>query len=400
MNRIGFVLTLGALAAVSATAIDICIPALPEIGRTLGTSPAAGAALVTGYLLGYGPGQLFWGPFSDRFGRMALLHLAICGFIVASIACALADTLEFLVAMRTVQGLMGGGAPAIARAIARDQGGGPETASLISTMAVIIGGAPLIAPVIGSGMLTFADWRWIFGFLAVFGVLLLVGILVFLGRRRRREKREWVSVADYVQSASVLFRAQEFLLGIGISSSVFGGYATILGASAVIAQERYGVAPQAFGPIFSIAALTFMTGATTARKMLRRVPLRRFLLAGAAVAACAGTGFFVAYSANLSLVPFWALICVYTFAFGLLMPTAASMALEPAGATAGLASSIIGTVQILTGALTSKLVVSGVFGDSYASLCLIIAAAATSVVLLALVSQRIGKPAPDKDARH
>jgi DHA1 family bicyclomycin/chloramphenicol resistance-like MFS transporter len=396
MNRIGFVLTLGAIAAISATAIDICIPALPEIGRTLGSSPQQGAALVTGYLLGYGPGQLLWGPLSDRFGRMGLLYLAIFGFIAASIGCALAETLDFLVIMRAVQGITGGGAPAIARAIARDQGGGPETAALLSSMAVIIGGAPLLAPLVGSGMLTFADWRWIFGFLALFGVLLVAGVAMFLGRRRRRDKREWVSVRSYVRSAGGLFRAPEFLLGIGISSAVFGGYATILGASAVIAEERFDISPEAFGPIFSIAALTFMAGATTARKMLRRLPLRRFLLAGAAAAACAGIGFAVACGADLAIGPFWAIVCIYTFAFGLLMPTATGMALEPAGAVAGLASSIIGTVQTLMGALSSQLVVAGVLGDSYASLCLIIAGAAAIVVVLALASQRIGASPSDR----
>lgn len=393
MDRIAFVLTLGAIAAISATAIDICIPALPEIGRTLGSTPEAGAALVTGYLLGYGPGQLLWGPLSDRYGRMGLLYLAIFGFIAASIACALSPSLDLLVTMRVVQGLTGGGAPAIARAIARDQGGGPETAALLSTMAVIIGGAPLVAPVIGSGMLTFADWRWIFGFLALFGVALVICIALFLGRRRRRDRRDWISFRSYFRTATGLFRAPEFLLGIGISSSVFGGYATVLGAGAVIANERFGVSPEAFGPIFSIAALAFMAGATTARKMLRRLPLRRFLLAGAAVVACAGIGFIVAYIVGFSLVPFWAIVSVYTFAFGLLMPTATSMALEPAGPVAGLASSIIGTIQTLMGALSSKLVVAGIFGDSYESMCLLIAASAAVIVPLALASQAVGRDA-------
>jgi MFS transporter, DHA1 family, multidrug resistance protein len=394
MSRIGFVLTLGALAAVSATAIDICIPALPEIGRMLGASPEAGAALVTAYLLGYGPGQLIWGPLSDRYGRLGPLYVTACGFVATSVACALAGSLEFLVAMRFLQGLMGGGAPVIARAIARDQGGGPETAKLISTMTVLIGGAPLVAPVIGSGMLTFTDWRWIFGFLVVFGIGLLAGIVLFLGRRRRRAQRENVSMAAYARSALLLFRAPEFLLGMGVGSSVFSGYATVLSASAVIAQERYGIAPQSFGPIFSIAALAFMMGSTTARQSLRRFPSNRLLLAGGVVALCAGIGFAAGYFVSLPLVPLWIFICIYTFAFGLLAPVAMAMALEPAGLIAGLASSIIGTVQILVGAGSSSLVVAGMLGDSYASQCLIMAASAVVTFMLALLSQRFRRPTP------
>lgn len=393
MSRIGFILTLGALAAISATAIDICIPALPEIGRTLGSSPEAGAALITGYLLGYGPGQLFWGPLSDRHGRLGPLYITVVGFVITSIGCSLAGSLDFLVAMRFLQGLMGGGAPAIARAIARDQGGGPETARLISTMTLLIGGAPLVAPVIGSGLLTFTGWRWIFGFLVVFGILLLAGVFFFLGRRRRRKRRDARPVAAYVRSALPLLRSPEFFLGIGIASSVFGGYAAILAASAVIAQERYGIAPQSFGPIFSIAALTYMMGSTTARQSLRRVSLQRLLLVGAGVGACAGIGFAAASQAALPLVPLWILVCLYTFAFGLLNPVATAMALEPAGAIAGLASSIIGTVQILAGAASSKLVVAGLFGDSYVSLCVIIAISAAMFFVLVLLSRRVRRPA-------
>jgi DHA1 family bicyclomycin/chloramphenicol resistance-like MFS transporter len=388
MGSIGFVLTLGALAGVSAMAIDICIPALPEIARALGSSPDAGAALVTGYLLGYGPGQLFWGPLSDRYGRVGPLYIAVAGFLAASIACALADSLEFLIYMRFVQGLTGGGAPAIARAIARDQGGGPETAKLISTMTIIIGGAPLVAPTLGSGLLTLGHWRWTFGFLVLFGLFLLAGIYLFLGQRKRRARREAVTVGAYARSALPLFRASDFLLGIGISSSIFCGYAAFLAVGATVALARYAVSPGAFGPLFSIAAIAFIFGSAAARQSLKRFHRRRLLLGGAIVAVVAGVGLAAINASQPPLVGLWVLICLYIFSFGLLVPTATAMALEPAGLNAGLASSIIGTVQILAGALSSKLVVLGVLGDSYRSLCLIMAASTAAALVFALLSWR------------
>jgi DHA1 family bicyclomycin/chloramphenicol resistance-like MFS transporter len=394
MNSIGFVFTLGALAAVSATAIDICIPALPEIAHAFGASPEAGAALVTGYLLGYGPGQLFWGPVSDRFGRIGPLYVSVFGFLAASIACTVAGSFELLVGMRFLQGLTGGGAPAIARAIARDQGGGPETAALISTMTVIVGGAPLVAPAIGSGLLTLADWRWVFGFLVLFGLMLLVGIFFFLGRRRRRASREAVSAAAYARSALPLFRAPEFLLGIGVSSALFCGYASFLAVGAAMAHSRYGVTAEAFGPVFSIAAMAFIFGSMTARQSLRRVHRRWLLLGGALVVVLAGSGFGAISPAQPPMAVLWLLLCLYIFSFGLLVPMATAMALEPAGANAGLASSIIGTVQILAGALSSHLAASGLLGESYVSLCLIMAASAILAFVLALVSFRIAGRRP------
>lgn len=392
MNKLGFVLTLGALAAVSATAIDIALPAQPEIGRTLGASPEAGAALVSGYLLGYGPGQLIWGPLSDRFGRIGLLYLSVIGFIVTSLACALAGSLDVLFVLRFAQGITGGGAPAIARAIARDQGGGRETAGLISSMTIIIGGAPLVAPLIGSGLLAVADWRWIFGFLALFGLALIGGIACFLGQRKRREKRNWVSASVYATTALRMLREPEFLLGIGIAASVFSGYAAVLGAGAVITQDRYGVSPEAFGPLFSIAAFSFVIGSSAVRRILRRQPLDRAVAVGTVVVAIAGLGLAAAYVVDLSLIPFWGLVCIYTAAFGMLMPTGTSMALEPAGEVAGLAASIIGTGPTLIGALSSTLVVSGMLGNSYESLCLIAAGSAVIIVMLVLISQKVHRP--------
>jgi DHA1 family bicyclomycin/chloramphenicol resistance-like MFS transporter len=388
MHRIGFVFTLGALAAVSATAIDICIPAQPEIARHFGASPEAGAALVTGYLLGYGPGQLFWGPISDRFGRLGPLYVSVFGFLAASVACALAGSLELLIGMRFLQGLMGGAAPVIARAIARDQGGGPETAALISTMTVIVGGAPLVAPALGSGLLTLAGWRWVFGFLVLFGLLLLTSIFFFLGQRKRRASRQAVSVAAYARSALPLFRAPEFLLGIGISSAIFGGYAAFLAIGAAVAQSRYGVTPEAFGPIFSIAAVAFIFGSMTARQTLRRFHRRWLLLAGALVALAAGSGLGAMSQAAPPIAALWLLLCLYIFSFGLLVPTSTAMALEPAGANAGLASSIIGTTQILAGAFSSDLAASGFLGESYVALCLIMAASAILAFALALLGVR------------
>jgi DHA1 family bicyclomycin/chloramphenicol resistance-like MFS transporter len=388
MGSIGFVFTLGALAAVSATAIDICIPALPEIARAFGASPEAGAALVTGYLLGYGPGQLFWGPLSDRFGRIGPLYVSVLGFLAASIACALAGSFELLVAMRFLQGLTGGGAPAIARAVARDQGGGPDTAALISTMTVIVGGAPLVAPAVGSGLLTLADWRWVFGFLVAFGLMLLACIFLFLGRRKRRAIRAAVSVSAYVRSVLPLFRAPEFLLGIGVSSSLFCGYAAFLAVGAAVAQSRYGVTAEAFGPVFSIAALAFIFGSMTARQSVRRFQRRWLMLAGAVVALLAGSGLGAISQAHPPMAALWLLLCLYIFSFGLLVPMSTAMALEPAGASAGLASSIIGTVQILAGALSSKLAAAGFFGKTYIALCLIMGVSAVLAFAFALLSLR------------
>lgn len=389
MERPGFVLTLGALAAVTATAIDICIPAQPEIARELGQDPTAGAALVSFFMLGYGAGQLFWGPFSDRYGRLPLLYLSLAGFLIASLLCATTSSMDLLIWARLVQGLLGGGAPVIARAIARDQGGGPQTAALISTMTIVLGAAPLVAPSIGSGLLTLTDWRGIFWFLCLFALALLVLVFIFL--RGQSPPRERQSLAPYLLGALLVLRARDFLLGTAISAVVFLGYAAFLSVGALVAQERYEVSPTAFGPIFAIAALAFILGSVAARQAIRRVSLDRVILVGALLGSLAGVGLFLSAERDLDLVSFWALLSGYILGFGMLLPVAVAKALEPAGPAAGAASSMMGVIQVLCGALGAELAASGLFTSTYQALCLIMPASMAAALVLALLSSALGK---------
>ena len=385
-GNLAFVVTLGALAAVSATTVDVCIPAQPEIARAYGAAPAAGAALVSVYLLGYGPGQLLWGPLADRFGRRPPLFVSLAGFIAASAVCALAGSFEVLLLGRAVQGLFGAASPVIARAIARDQGGGAASASLITAMTIVLGGAPLLAPAIGSGLLVLFDWPAIFWFLVLFGLLTALSAYLVLAESLPPDRRVSLSPAGRLQDARRLFAAREFLVGMGISASIFAGYAALLSIGAAVALERYEVSAEAFGPLFTLAAIAFVVGSVVARQAVRRFGVQAVLSLGAAVAGLAGAGLAFAAGAALSLPVFWGLVGLYVLAFGLLLPAATALALEPAGAMAGFGSSLIGTLQVLTGAGGAQLAAAGAWPSSYAALCWVMAGSAGLCLAVRIVS--------------
>ena len=385
-NDLAFVVTLGALAAVSATTVDVCLPAQPEIARAYGAAPAAGAALVSAYLVGYGPGQLLWGPLADRFGRRPPLFLSLAGFILASAVCALAGSFELLLLARGVQGLFGAASPVIARAIARDQGGGPATAALISTMTVVLGAAPLLAPAIGSGLLVLFEWPAIFWFLVLFGMATAVSCYLVLSESLPRERRRRLSLAGPLAASRRLFAARDFLVGVGVSGTIFAGYAALLSLGAAVALERYDVAAEAFGPLFTLAAVAFVAGSVIARQGVRRFGVQAVLTLGAGIAGLAGAGLALAAGADLALPVFWGLVGLYVLAFGLLLPAATALALEPAGEMAGFGSSLIGALQVLAGALGAQLAATGPWPDSYAALCWVMAGAAGLCLAVRLLS--------------
>jgi DHA1 family bicyclomycin/chloramphenicol resistance-like MFS transporter len=387
MSRVSFVLTLGALTAVSPATVDICVPAQPEIAAALGASPAAGATLVSAYLLGFGPGQFLWGPLSDRYGRMLPLYFAISGFVVASIVCATTESFTVLIIARAFQGFMGGGAPVIARAIARDQGGGPKTARLLSTMMVVLGVAPLLAPMVGSGLLAVAEWRVIFWALSLFGVLLIVGTLVFVRGRSAHEVISTVSITRYFAAVVPVLSTRAFLFGTALSTTIFLGYASFLAVGALLAEQRYGISPEAYGPLFAVSAAAFVLGAIVARRVSVRLGQEQLLLIGSIIAAVAAVGMTIFYGRTTIALPlFWAILWVYVFAFGILLPTATAKALEPAGETAGAASSVSGGVGVGAAVIGAELASTQIFNDSYDAVCFMMALSGFSCLATQLLS--------------
>ncbi len=371
-RRIGFVVTLGALAAVSATAIDVMIPAQPTIARDFGVEASAGAALVSAYFLGYGPGQLFWGPVSDRFGRLGPLSIALAGFVIASLGCALTDSFDLLLILRGIQGLLGGAAPVIARAIARDQGR-EQSATLLTTMTVILGVAPLLAPSVGSGLLALFDWRSIFYFLVLFGILTALGSFFFLGETGFQKNLGALAPRIFALSARTLFRAPDFLFGIAISATVFCGYSAFLAMGAAVMNAAFGISPEAFGPVFGLTAIAFLVGSSLARFLVRRWGPERLLTIGAGIVGLVGGLQLLALGAKPDLTIYWVLLCGYFLAMGMILPCATAKALGPAGGMAGVASSFIGVIQTIAGALGSTLAATAFLGDSYMMLSLVMA---------------------------
>lgn len=367
-----FVATLGALTGVSATAVDISIPAQPAIVHEFAVEPGLGTWIVSAYFIGFGFGQFIWGPVSDRYGRLIPLYVALGAFLVTSLICAMTRSFEMLIFARMLQGLAGGGPPVIARAIARDQGGGVRSASLIATMTVILGGAPLLAPVIGSALLTLFEWRALFWALVLFAIANTAAAAMTIPESLPPGRRHPLSVGRMAGNASRLLRTGEFLAGVSISSMIFVGYTALLGMGAEVAEAIYDIEGGAYGPLFALAASAFVLGSVLTRGMVPKVGVERVLNVGATIAAVSGLAFIALSVGDPGLAVLWAGMVVYCLAFGMLLPAATAKALEPAGDIAGFGSSLIAILQTFAG--VGGAVLAGVmFAGTHHSLTIVMA---------------------------
>ena len=343
-------LIMGGITALSAITTDIFLPATGVIARDFGVHEAQGAWLMGVYFLAYGVGQLFWGLFSDAYGRKFALQLSLLCFTVVSIACACAPSFDWLLALRALQGLCAG-APTICRAMVRDVATGNEAGRILATLGAVLTASTMIAPIMGSGLLILFDWPAIFLGLAIFALGYVVYNWQNLPDTPSVRRPERMSFAFVIPNALPLLKRRGFSVPMLQAGFVFAGYGSLLSVGAIVTEINYGVSPEAFGTLFVFAALSNTTGALIVRKWLKEASLRAVNKAGVALvgAASCATAALVFLDPNLAL--FWSVICLYVLGFGMVHPTATAITMDHAGDLPGFAAALNGFFLVAMGAL-------------------------------------------------
>jgi DHA1 family bicyclomycin/chloramphenicol resistance-like MFS transporter len=363
-RRIRLGLIIGSLSALAPLSFDLYIPALPELTREFGVSASEAQLTLTACLVGLGLGQILFGPLSDRLGRRPPLLAGLGVYCAASLACALAQSLYGLVALRFVQGLAGASGIVIARAIVRDLRSGSAAARLFSYLMLVTGLAPILAPIVGSQLLRATSWRGLFVTLTAIGFVLLLASALGLGEtlpaeRRRRER--WRHAArPFVR----VLRDRIFVGYALVLSAAFGEMFSYIAGSSYVLQDIYGVSPQLYGGIFGLNALGLTACGQINALLIGRVSIRRLLAFGVIMSAAAGLGLVAVVIGEVGLAGI--LPCLFTMvaSAGFILPNATALALRDHPLDAGTASALLGGLSLLTGAVVAPL--AGVAGSSSA----------------------------------
>lgn len=347
-----WVMMLGLMVAIGPLSIDMYLPALPAMADSFGVSTGFIANSVPAYFVGLVFGQLFYGPFSDRVGRVKPLYLGMSLFVLATLVCILTSNEYLLFAARTFQALGACVTAVVTRAAIRDRLTAKQTAKAFSLMVLVMGLAPILAPSLGAAFLHFFDWHAIFWFLLAFGLLNLLLTKLFFKETLMPEYRNQRPASEVLSQYWDLLKDSRFNLPAIGGGLLMGAMFVYISAASELLMDGYGLSDKQFSIIFGMNAAGFI-GLTQVNQWLsnrhRVVSILRF---GAMIQAissfallCIGLSF--GAGAWLPLV----LACIFCCiaALGMTQPNAAAIALAFQKQRAGMASALQGSLMFSVG---------------------------------------------------
>lgn len=375
-------LILGALSAFGPMAIDFYLPSFPTLARVFATDVEHVQLSLASYFVGTALGQLVYGPLADRFGRRRPLLGGLVLFILGSLACALAQSLEWLVAARFVQALGGCAGMVISRAVVRDLCDPLTSARVFSKLMLVMGVAPILAPLGGGLLLQVFGWQSIFLALVLFSVLCLLAVLRWLPETRPAEFPVQALGGALGRYRTLL--GDPLLIGYGLSGGVaMAGMFAYIAGSPFVFIDLYGVPAEHYGWLFGANAAGFIVTAQFNGWLLHRHGPGYWLQRTVWVY-CAATLLLlaVAMARPAQLWPLLIPLFISTASLSCVLPNATACAMAGQGAQAGSASALIGALQFSVAACAVGLV--GVLHDGTARpMAMVIAVCGLVTVILA-----------------
>ena len=386
-----FVLVLGLLTGLVAFAIDISLPAIPPMVRDLATTMSLGQQVVGFFMVGMAVGQLPAGLVSDRIGRMPVLYFGIGLFTLAGIVTSITNDINVMLIARFVQGIGAASGMVLARAIVRDISSGNQAARLMSIMVMVFTAAPMVAPLLGSYLVTEWGWHTPFAATAIAGFLILYGI-----RTSLRETHTLATHSDIArqlwQSVVKFSKHRQSIFGVLIILVTIIGIMSLISASSALVIEIYKHPVEHFGYLFALTGIAILLGSVINRHLLTRFDALQMIGVGSALASIAGLQLLaMSWLGHASFWWIWSNVCLFMCGTAFLLPNATALALDPVPEIAGVAASVIGTIQSLAGA-ASAVINSALYTGTILNVALVVGASGVATGIAFLFRRSIMGP--------
>ena len=351
------ILILGTLTALVPFSIDMYLPGFKAIASALHTSVTDVALSLSSFFIGVCFAQLIYGPLMDRFGRKRPLYVGLVLYIISSVACVMAGSLEALVALRFVQALGACAAAVAANAMVRDLFPVEDNAKVFSALMLVLSTSPLIAPTAGGYMIAAWGWPSVFIALAVIALLIIFAIWFGLPESSKPDPNYSLKPASILNNYWQVIRNPQFFTYAISGSVAFSGLFAYISVSPSIFMELYKVSEKAYGWIFALLASGVIGGTQANRFMLKYFTSKQIVRTAMITQSLIGVAMFL--SAWYELIGLTGII-VYLFLFltcvGFVLPNTSALCMHPFNRNAGSASALMGALQMGIGSLGAFMV--------------------------------------------
>ena len=356
-NNFKIILILGLLSAIGPFSIDMYLPGFPAIAADLHTTVAKVSLSLSSFFIGISAGQMLYGPLLDRYGRKKPLYIGISVYLLASIGCGLATSVDQLIWLRLLQALGSCSGMVASRAMVRDLFPVEENAKVFSLLMLVVGVSPIIAPTLGGYLSTGLGWHYVFAVLAVMAIVLLISVHFYLPESRPPDPGFSLKPKPIITGFLRVAREPRFYTYAFTGSIASSGLYAYISGSPSVFMEIYKVSEKQYGWIFAMVAAGLITSSQLNTLLLKRYKSEQIVVIALLCQSVTGLLLFTGSMFGfLGLFGTIFLCFLFLSCQGFTFPNTSALSLAPFSKTAGSASALLGSIQMGIGALASAIV--------------------------------------------
>lgn len=383
------ILILGTLTALGPFSIDMYLPGFPAIAKDLSTTVAEVSLSLSSFFIGISAGQLLYGPLMDRFGRKKPLYIGLAGYVLASVACAFATSIEALIVLRFVQAVCSCAAAVASVAMVRDLFPVEDNAKVFSLLMLVVGVSPMIAPTVGGYVTADFGWEAVFLILAGMAAVILLAVYVGLPESSKPDPGYSLKPKPILSKFLLVIKEPQFYTYALSGAVSFAGLLAYVSGSPLLFMEIFQVNEKQYGWIFAFLSIGLIGASQLNSVLLRKYRSEQIIMKALICQLVIGSIFLLGViNGWLGLFPTIACIFLFLCCLGFTFPNASALSLAPFTKNAGSASALMGATQMGVGALAT--VVLSIFSNhSAVPMTAIMGASALISLLILLLGQKV-----------